>query len=697
MGTSPLLPQDRTASLVSIAEQLNDLLWASTNLPKALRDGLHHLLSVLDVPGGELLVQTPQEERPYYHIAANSPSIWGDLMARRHLDALARMALKEEKVAPGDATLNLGAVVPLFSPQGIQGVMLLAGRVLNDGEMEILPVLSRAFGRRIAVERTWLGLPGGRRGIIKALTAINATHAMLQDLETVELLIAEAARELLGASWVALYLLENGGSDLAVRKVANRSGGWQSIQSLHLTRGLVAESVRRRTPIFSPHAGEDPLFDPQIDGVNGQGDNSIAVFPAIVDRQVQGAILIGGSPGKAMSDEESRWLMSLGGTWAYAVHTVRLINALRVANANLEVNRWQLVNSRNTLRALFDSLPNGIYIVDQDYTVIAANKSRATRVGKHPSELAGKTCFAVLFGRSQPCSGCKVAETFLEGQSTTRTLSESLPDGNVLEWEIVTHPIQGDDGLVNKVILIENDITERRRMEARIIQSEKLAAVGQLAAGVAHEINNPLSAILANVQLLRRDLRDEDEDVQESLRLIEIASTRAVQVVQNLLSFARKDRGGFTWVSLNDVLQKALTLLQHEILAHGVQVETDFAEDLPEILGNVENLESVWVNLMLNAIDAMPRGEGRLVIRSRHEGDEIRVTIRDNGAGIRQEHLPHIFEPFFTTKDPGKGTGLGLSLCYQIVRQHGGTIQVSSQPGEGSEFVVVLPVTPARA
>jgi two-component system NtrC family sensor kinase len=125
-------------------------------------------------------------------------------------------------------------------------------------------------------------------------------------------------------------------------------------------------------------------------------------------------------------------------------------------------------------------------------------------------------------------------------------------------------------------------------------------------------------------------------------------------------------------------------------------VETDFAEDLPEILGNVENLESVWVNLMLNAIDAMPRGEGHLVICSRYVGNEIRISIRDNGAGIRQEHLPHIFEPFFTTKDPGKGTGLGLSLCYQIVRQHGGTIQVFSRPGEGSEFVVVLPVTSMR-
>jgi PAS domain S-box-containing protein len=677
---------------LDMAEQLNDLLWMHANLAEALRGALEFLCSAMGFKGGEIFVQNRHEDRCYLHLALDSPHSWSQPSLREQLNALVRQILDEERIITGRMDLEIGVALPLMSPMGVQGALVLAGKPSTEIGDGVLPWLGRNLGRRIAVERTWTGLSGGRRGLQKALTAINAAHSAFHDLETVETLLAQAVSELLGAQQVILYVFEDTSSDLVLRKTMGRLGEWRSVTSLRLERGLAAESARLKIPFFVPRVSEDTRYDPQCDGGLNGGDMAMIVFPAIADQRVQGLIAVTHSPGRMISDEEKRWLSVLAGAWAYAIHNTRLINSLRVINANLEVSRWQLINSRNTLRALFDSLPNSIYIVDRQYTLMAVNKSRVSRLGVHPSQVVGKACFVALFGRSQPCAGCKVMDTFLSAQSQIRSLSEQTDNGSLREWEITTYPIQGEDGQTLQVIVYENDVTERRRMESRVIQSEKLAAVGQLAAGVAHEINNPLAAILANAQLLRRDLHSEDEGIEESLRLIEIASTRAVRVVQNLLSFARKDNGELAWISINQSLEKALALLNHEIVSRGVQVETNLAEDLPEFFGSPENLESVWVNLLLNAMDAMPQGEGRLMIRSWLGDETLYVGIRDNGHGISPEHLPHIFEPFFTTKGPGKGTGLGLSLCYQIVRQHGGNIQVESQPGEGTEFIVSLPL-----
>lgn len=231
--------------------------------------------------------------------------------------------------------------------------------------------------------------------------------------------------------------------------------------------------------------------------------------------------------------------------------------------------------------------------------------------------------------------------------------------------------------------MYENDVTERRRMESRVIQSEKLAAVGQLAAGVAHEINNPLAAILANAQLLRRDLHSEDEGIEESLRLIEIASTRAVRVVQNLLSFARKDNGELAWISINQSLEKALALLNHEIVSRGVQVETNLAEDLPEFFGSPENLESVWVNLLLNAMDAMPQGEGRLMIRSWLGDETLYVGIRDNGHGISPSICLIFSSLSLQLKARAKVLGWGYRCVIKLCVSMGGTFRLKVNQGRG--------------
>jgi two-component system NtrC family sensor kinase len=228
-------------------------------------------------------------------------------------------------------------------------------------------------------------------------------------------------------------------------------------------------------------------------------------------------------------------------------------------------------------------------------------------------------------------------------------------------------------------------------LENILTQSEKLAAMGQLAAGIAHEINNPLTAIIANAQILRRSLPP-DDDMQESVDLIARAGARAVQVVRNLLDFARKEDYHLGLTNLNENLGRAIELVQHELLSRGVQLTFDQDPDLPPILASQDHLQSVWLNLLLNAIDSLDKPDGNITVATQRVKENIIVTVVDNGKGIPIERLGRIFEPFYTTKAPGRGTGLGLSVSHRIVQQHGGTIRVESQVGQGSTFTVILPV-----
>jgi two-component system NtrC family sensor kinase len=233
-------------------------------------------------------------------------------------------------------------------------------------------------------------------------------------------------------------------------------------------------------------------------------------------------------------------------------------------------------------------------------------------------------------------------------------------------------------------------------LEANLSQSEKLAALGQLAAGLAHEINNPLTAILANVQLLLLD-SNPDEANYESLGLIKQASDRAIKVVRNLLDFARQEQYEFQPADLNATLRSALELVRHQFLIAEVAVSEDLAPGLPLVFASQDHLQGVWLNLLLNARDAVTQrreadSEPCVQVSSRLRDDGIvLVTIRDNGIGIHPDQLNRIFEPFFTTKDPGKGTGLGLSTSFHVIKQHGGDIQVDSEVGVGSTFTVMLP------
>ena len=246
-------------------------------------------------------------------------------------------------------------------------------------------------------------------------------------------------------------------------------------------------------------------------------------------------------------------------------------------------------------------------------------------------------------------------------------------------------------------IAINRMLEELTSRQEQLIQSRKMAAVGTLTAGIAHELNNPLNNISLTVETLLEDYEETpNEQKKKLLRDIFTQVRRANVTVRNLLNFTRHEQPKFTNMTVAQIIDATMKLAANELKLAGVKIRIDIEPNLPEVSGNLHNLQQVFLNLFLNAIQAMPAG-GELTITAALEDGIIRVAVRDTGVGIPEDALGKIFDPFFTTKTEGEGTGLGLSVSYSIVEKHRGRFEVESRPGEGSTFHVILPaktVTP---
>jgi PAS domain S-box-containing protein len=532
-----------------------------------------------------------------------------------------------------------------------------AHRLLSE---ESQPVDSLTYP--LSMETLWAGI-----GFLAELSAVDV--GLLEG----QVWILEELERILGAKSTALYLVDKRDDRSLIKATRAEGEKWIRLPVPAAEEELAVEAMRTGSQVVEKKSSAERKFYVPLMA----DDEALGVLAVWLEQDLMVSELLG-AIGEAIAHNLSRSSESR--------QSQDTIEALRIFQE-------QLLNSRNTLRALFDSSPNSIYIVDPAYSLIAINMNRAESAGRSPKELVGKQCFSVLFKRETPCQGCQVGKTLQTGINTRRMERRSINEGQDLELEVSTFPIWDQKGQIIQAFLFEEDVTERQLLQASLAQSEKLAAVGQLAAGVAHEINNPLTTILANAQLLQRKLPPQEGDLHEMVGLIIQASDRASQIVRDLLDFARRERYDLAPADINETIQRTISLMGHELGSRSITLRFDPAPDLPVIQASVDHLQGVWLNLLINAIDAIDPGPGIIDIRTGKVGDTIQVAIIDNGVGIPPEHISRVFEPFYTTKDPGHGTGLGLSVCHQIITRHGGQIQVSSQPGEGTTITVSLPLS----
>lgn len=345
----------------------------------------------------------------------------------------------------------------------------------------------------------------------------------------------------------------------------------------------------------------------------------------------------------------------------------------------------QLEQAKREWEQTFDAINDPVVIIDHDYRIVRANLATATVVKQDIRSLIQKPCYETLMGRQESCEDCPLAATLEEGEGRKAKIPHD--DGETL-YELRSFPLSGNSTVVHEY----RDITEERRIQAMLVQADKLSSIGLLAGRVAHEINNPLAAILAQTQLLFLDV-EPDGEVHRSLKDIETAALRCRKIVQDLLEFSRQkptDRRGRH--SFRKLVQQTLELFALMPPKESATLEVELPEDLPDIHVDPDQMKSVLLNLLSNAKAATP-ATGAIQVKAGHGDGEVWLMIKDTGDGIPSNLQEKIFMPFFTTKAAGLGTGLGLHIVNELVKQHEGRIELQSEPGQGTEFRIVLPLS----
>ena len=361
----------------------------------------------------------------------------------------------------------------------------------------------------------------------------------------------------------------------------------------------------------------------------------------------------------------------------------------------LDVTEKQRLAERvNILAKVVEQMMEGVAITSPEGKIIYINDSLAKLTGWTSDELIGQTADVIYPIASK--------DTFLDTVFEARKIGETKclhQNGSEFPILLNSFSIEHDRGIQAAQVWVSMDITERKRLEMDLVQSSKLAALGELISGITHELNNPLTSIMGYAQLLLQKFTDAStfpslDKVQKNLWSIFNEAERTSKIVSNLLTFARKYKPERKMVDINEVVENTFALRAYELRVNNIQIIKELDERLPNIIADFNQLQQVLLNLINNAAQAMEEivGDRILKIRTSRQGIMIRIEVIDTGSGISPENIKRIFDPFFTTKGIGVGTGLGLSICFGIVKEHGGRITAESTEGKGSTFIVDLPI-----
>lgn len=417
--------------------------------------------------------------------------------------------------------------------------------------------------------------------------------------------------------------------------------------------------------------------------------------PLIIGDRTKGALVVGFDNINDCTEENRRIIDAAAELAAMSVH----ITSLYDAALNASVYFAQEEQKRFT-EAILDALPVSLYAIDKDYRVVAWNKHRELGKQGIPRESAiGRNVFDVLPRQPRETLEREFERAFVTGKIERVEQKTTDENGAAKHWLVSKVPMRDSaTGEVSHVISVGEDITARVEATHAVARAEKLAAVGRLAAGVVHEINNPLATIAACAEALeaRTDegaygTGEDADDLRDYLNLIRSEAFRCKSITNGLLDFSRVRTGRQMLADVAEIVRSSTNLLGHQKRGRDVEIAVEINSDLPKVSADEGQIQQAIIALATNAIDAMPDG-GRLTFRAYARRQRVFLEIEDTGIGIPPENIAKIFEPFFTTKEVGKGTGLGLAVCYGIVTEHGGSLNVRSTVGIGSTFTISLPI-----
>ncbi|MGW8320566.1 MAG: two-component system sensor histidine kinase NtrB [Thermodesulfobacteriota bacterium] len=456
--------------------------------------------------------------------------------------------------------------------------------------------------------------------------------------------------------------------------------GWQALtqDERDLLEGVAAKGKRRRKS-----------------GVQKKGSGvKVAVGDSeAVPLSLQAAIPLSGG-----SDPEG-WVVLAGATEQKDAWGEEDLNAVSVCTDMLSASLDRARLFENVLHAkkewerTADAIRDVVMIIDREWVVRRGNRQLAELGRVALKGLQGKKCHALLASQPEICTSCPAVATLETGEEAT---AEVFREEGEAVFQVWSYPILDPSGNLESVAVYEKDITEYKWMQQKLVHAEKMGVLGQLAAAVAHELNNPLSGVLSFSQILLKEM-DPDLPYVEDLRNIEHAALRCKKIVEDLLAFARMpETGSHEPVGLGEVIDQTLSLLRPKLEAKGTRMDLELPSSLPALPIHPDPLHQVLVNLISNAQDALEE-DGVLKLQARQAKEKGRkyvlLSVQDTGPGIPKRNMKKIFEPFFTTKGPGEGTGLGLSICRRLMESFGGSIEVSSSTAKGTTFLLKFPLT----
>lgn len=437
---------------------------------------------------------------------------------------------------------------------------------------------------------------------------------------------------------------------------------------------------RKKAAIFKPAPGE--LAHVRINPGNPGPLMALAIAPMFKRDEVIGALIVASIDDTAYTDADLGFVQHLADQLSISTQNARLYK--QVSRAKKE---WE-----ETFKAVTDP----IFLVDTDYNVLLHNDRLPPEMSGFWSRALSNKCFARLHGRGHPCRDCPLKEV----QRTGKPVFQRWQTESGLVLDLSYYPVVNEEKQLVAVTIIIKDVTEKNKLEAQLVNSAKLAALGEMAAGVAHELNSPMTVIIGTAQMLARDLQQDDQkEKAEVLEDIVNSGLRCKRIIQNLLTFSRQDQLPATEIDLNAEAARVLSMIQYQINRSQIRISEDFDPLLPRLTANGPQIQQVLTNFLINARDALAEVERKekiieVATRLKVDGEKrwAVLSVEDNGTGIAQENLSKIFTPFYTSKEATKGTGLGLSVSLGIAESHNGAIEVDSRPGRGSTFRLVLPV-----